>query len=144
MVQSLERIRFSINLFIQGGSWSSRVTDFSYFLLDQFPLGGSDFSYFIEVWKKAPIKCFIFCSDTSSTTIKLFQWHRIGVFKIYTNACCISSQHLCVLTTPAIRILEIYFLVGYPGEKQNSEHLWRYKLSSFLTPYAFMMWQNAE
>ena len=84
--------------------------------------------------KQAPIKSFIFCNYFGSTTIKLFQWHEIGVFKTYTNSCCISSQHFWVITTPVTRALEIYFLVGCSGEKQTSECLQQYKLTSFLTP----------
>ena len=76
----------------------------------------------------------LLCCDFGSTTIQLFQWHQIGVFKSYTNSYCISSQHFWVITTPVTRTSEIYFLVGCPGEKQTSECLWRYKLTSFLTP----------
>ena len=104
---------------------------FSYFLLDQFSLGGSDFSSFIGVWKEAPIKALIFCSDFGSTTIKLFQWHEIGVFKTYANSCCIRSQYFRVQVT---RTSEIYFLVGCLGENQISECLWQYKFTRFLTP----------
>ena len=121
---------------------------FSYFLHDQFSLGGSDFSSFIRVWNEAPITSFIFCGDFGSTTIKLLHWHEISVFKTNINSCCISSQHFRVITTPVTRTSKIYFLVGCPGEKQTSECLLWYKLSSFLTPFgihfALMMWQNAE
>ena len=110
---------------------------FSCFLLDQFSLGGSDFSSFVRVWKEVPIKSFIFCNDIGSTTIKLFQWHEIGVFKSYTNSCCVSSQHFWVRTTPVTRSSETYYLAGCPGEKKTSERLWRYKPTSFVTPLAY-------
>ena len=120
---------------------------FSYFLLEQLSLDGSDFSSFVGVWKEPPIKSFIFCNDFGSTTIKLFQWHEIGVLKIYTNSCCISSQHFRVITTPVTRTSEIYFLVGCPEKNKLLNVFDNTSLPAFsplLAYFTFMLWQNAE
>ena len=112
---------------------------FSYFLHDQFSLGGSDFSSFIRVWNEAPITSFIFCGDFGSTTIKLLHWHEISVFKTNINSCCISSQHFRVITTPVTRTSEIYFLVGCAEKNKLLNVFYDTNLAAFSPLLAFIL-----
>ena len=54
---------------------------------------------FVGVWKEAPIKSFIFCSDFGSTTIKLLQWHE-SVFLKHMSTLLAAAANIFGLLPP--------------------------------------------